>query len=75
MHTRNIVVVELAHVIAVAMHEPLKTIVDADDFARAGARFERDRADDAVDPGRRTAADKNAEIAVGSVMVCHGMKM
>ncbi len=59
---RHVVVVEFSCMVGVALHQPLKAIVDADDFAGAGARFEGDRADDAVDAGSRSAADKNAEI-------------
>ena len=61
--------VQFAHMIAVSLHEPLKAFVDADHFAGPSARFQRNRADDAVDPGCRTSADENSEISLGRVTV------
>ena len=72
MDPRHVVVIELFGMVGVALHQPLKAVVDADDFARASARFERDRADHAVDARRRAAADKNAEVVFEiSWVVCH----
>jgi hypothetical protein len=46
----------------IAPHQPLKTIENADDFSRPSAGLQRDRADNAVDPRRRSAADQNPDM-------------
>ena len=58
--------------IPIAAHQPLKAIVDADDLARACARFESQRADDAIDTGRRPAADQYSNVRIMIVCrACH----
>ena len=46
----------------IASHQPLKTIKNADDFASARAGLERDRADNAVDARRRSAANQDPDM-------------
>src|SRR5581483_11106811 len=66
--TRHLVVIQELHFLRVARHQPLKAVEDADDLAPAIARLESERADDAVDARRRSAADWNAYPFVSSAL-------
>jgi hypothetical protein len=46
----------------IASHQPLKTVKNADDFARAGAGLERNSADDTVNTRRGSAANQNPDV-------------
>ena len=48
-------------VIDVALHDPLEPVADADDVDALEPGADRRRADDAVDAGRRSAADENGQ--------------
>src|SRR4026208_617869 len=45
----------------IAFHEPFESVEDADPLTTAKHTADRDRADHAVDPGRRPAPDQNTD--------------
>ena len=51
-------------VVDVALHEPLEAVADADDVDAFEPGADRRRADDAVDAGRRAAADEDCELVM-----------
>lgn len=54
------------HVGAVALHEPAKAVLNADDFDAGEHRTNRCGADDRVDARRRTAGRENRKLGMGS---------
>ena len=58
----------------IPLHEPLKTIVDADDLHAMVDRFNGHRADHAVNTRRRTAADEQGQTA-RIRFTCHALDL
>ena len=59
------------HVFAVALHDPLEAVAHPEDVDAVEIAANRRGADDAVDAGRRTAADQDREV----VMMFHQSMM
>jgi hypothetical protein len=52
----------------VAVHQPLKAVVDADDSVGAVTRFQGERADDTVDARRGSTADQDTYVLIFAVL-------
>ena len=57
--------VERHHVVDVALHDPLEAVADAEHLDALEDGADGGRADDAVDAGRRAAADEDRQPVVG----------